>query len=204
MTSILPADSPEAHEVAAAALAAGGLVVLPTDTIYGIAARLDRPAALEALFVAKARPPGLALPVLVASAAGARSLGVFSPSADALASAWWPGALTLVVARRAGLDAPLGGDGATIGLRVPALAETRALLQRTGPLATTSANRSGAPTPPVIGDIVAVFGEAVAVYLDGGPAPGGLGSTVVSVVGERPQILREGALPGAGVLAVLA
>ena len=204
MTSILPADSPEAHEAAARALAAGGLIVLPTDTLYGIAARLDRPAALDALFVAKARPPGMALPVLVASAAGARSLGAFSPAADALASAWWPGALTLVVPRRAGLDAPLGGDGATIGLRVPAREDTRVLLERTGPLATTSANRSGAPTPRLIGEIVAVFGEGVAVYLDGGPAPGGLGSTVVSVVGERPQVLREGALPAAEALAVLA
>lgn len=179
-------------------------MVLPTDTIYGIAGRLDRTDALKALFVAKGRPPDLALPVLVASARDAGLLGVFSPAADALAAAWWPGALTMVVPRRPGLAAPLGGDEATIGLRVPALAATRTLLERTGPLATTSANRSGAPTPGEIGAIVAVFGEAVAVYLDGGPAPGGLGSTVVSLVGGQPVVLREGALPGVEVLSALA
>lgn len=196
MSRILVAGSPGALAAAADALAAGLLVVIPTDTVYGIAARPDRPQALAALFAAKARPASLALPVLAADPGQAALVGRLDGLAGVLATAFWPGPLTIVVARAAGFDADLGGDGQTVGLRVPAHDEVLALLAATGPLATTSANRSGEPTPPSAGEVATVFGASVAVYLDGGPAPGGAGSTVVSVVGDALSVLREGPISG--------
>lgn len=200
---ILPVGSPGALVLAAESLAAGHLVVLPTDTVYGIAARIDRPEALRALFAAKGRPPARALPVLAASAGQARSLGRMDGMAMSLAGAFWPGALTIVVARMPGMDADLGGDPATIGLRVPDLAGIRALLEQTGPVATTSANRSGEPTPERIQGVAQVFGDSVAVYLDGGAAGPSGASTVVSVADESLTVLREGALEVSVILEAL-
>jgi len=174
--------------------------VLPTDTVYGIGARLDRPAALAALFGAKGRPRSLPLPVLVAGVDQARALGVFGGAAQRLAAAFWPGPLTIVVPRLESLRADIGGDGTTIGVRVPDHAGVRALLELTGPLATTSANRSGEPTPPTVEGVAGVFGDAVAVYLDGGTALGGAPSTVVSLAGSTITPLREGALAFPDVL----
>ncbi len=194
MRRILDAGSADALALAARAVAAGELIVVPTDTVYGIAARLDRPAGLAALFEAKARPSSLTLPVLVSGLDQAEAIGVVDGRAGALARAFWPGPLTIVVARRADLEADLGGDGATVGLRVPDRAETLSLLRLTGPLATSSANRSGEPTPPDAPAIAALFGDAVAIYLDGGPASDPLASTVVSTLGDTVSLLREGAL----------
>ncbi|HLH28198.1 MAG TPA: Sua5/YciO/YrdC/YwlC family protein, partial [Acidimicrobiales bacterium] len=116
------------------------------------------------------------------------------------------GALTLVVDRQPGFDAELGGGGATVGLRLPADPAALALLNRAGPLATTSANRSGEPTPGTAGEVAAVFGDRVAVYLDGGPAPAGeaaVPSTVVALTGGTVRILRQGAVPADAVLRAL-
>lgn len=201
---VLPASDPGARETAAGAADRGGLIVVPTDTVYGIAARLDRPDAVAAIFAAKQRPPGLSLPVLVAAADQAGTLGAFDDRAEALARAFWPGPLTIVVARRPTMTADVGGDGATIGLRVPARPDLLGLLARTGPLATTSANRSGSPTPSTVEEILAVFGPDVAVYLDGGPSAGGPPSTVVSLTGPAPVVLREGAVAVEVILATLA
>ncbi len=133
-----------------AALAAlrGELVVLPTDTVYGIGTRPDDHEATARLFDAKGRPRDLELPVLVPTAAAAREIAELDVRAEALASRFWPGPLTLVL-RRAGSsrDWDLGGDPATIGVRVPHHPLALAVLARTGPLAVTSANRSGEPTP---------------------------------------------------------
>ena len=192
MSSILAAGSPGAPATAAGALAAGQLVVIPTDTVYGIAARPDRPAALAALFAAKARPANLALPVLAADPRQAAGVGRLDGLAGVLAAAFWPGPLTIVVARAPGFDADLGGDGASVGLRVPAHDEVLALLALTGPLATTSANRSGEPTPATAAEVAGVFGASVAVYLDGGRARSGAASTVVSVAGDTLAVLRAG------------
>ncbi|MGH2718737.1 MAG: L-threonylcarbamoyladenylate synthase [Actinomycetota bacterium] len=206
MTPILPAGDPASLDQAARALEQGQLVVLPTDTVYGLAARPDRPEALSAIFQAKGRPGGLALPVLAGSIEDAAALGVLTEEARALAEAFWPGALTLVVDRQPGFGAALGGDGVTVGLRMPADASALALLRRAGPLATTSANRSGELTPGTAEGVAAVFGNQVAVYLDGGPAPAGEAatpSTVLGLTGGSLKILREGALPASAVLAVL-
>jgi tRNA threonylcarbamoyl adenosine modification protein (Sua5/YciO/YrdC/YwlC family) len=176
---------------------------VPTDTVYGIAARLDRPAALAALFEAKARPPGLALPVLVADVDRARTLATLDDRAEALAAAFWPGALTMVLARHPLLTASIGGDGTSVGIRVPNHPALSPLLAQTGPLATSSANISGRPTPDHIDEIHAQFADAVAVYLDGGPASAGPPSTVVRLTDQTPVLLREGAVPFAVVLGVL-
>ena len=203
MNPVLDAADPAARRAAAAAVEQGRLIVVPTDTVYGIAARLDRPAGLAAVFEAKARPSGLALPVLVSGLDQARALALLDERAEALAGAFWPGALTIVLARTSSLTTIIGGDGTSVGLRVPDHPALALLLAETGPLATSSANTSGRPTPDTIQEIQATFGDAVAVYLDGGPARAGPPSTVVRLTGPEPVLLREGAVPFTEILQVL-
>lgn len=203
MSAVLDATDPAARRAAAAAVERGRLIVVPTDTVYGIAARLDRPAGLAAIFEAKARPPGMALPVLVSGLDQARALALLDGRAEALAGAFWPGALTIVLARTASLTATIGGDGTSVGLRVPHHPAVALLLAETGPLATSSANTSGRPTPETIEEIQATFGDTVAVYLDGGPAQAGPPSTVVRLTGPEPVLLREGAVSFTEILQVL-
>jgi len=180
---------------AAAAALAGRPIVVPTDTVYGIGTRPDDPAATAALFDAKGRPRELELPVLVASRAEAERLGTFDDRARAVAERFWPGALTIVVSRtRASARWDLGGDGRTIGLRVPHHPTALALLVRTGPLAVTSANRSGEPTPKTCEDLVAVFGDAIAVYLCEPEPLAGVASTVVDLSADAPRVLRRGSI----------
>ena len=111
MSPVLDAADPAACRAAAAAVDQGRLIVVPTDTVYGIAARLDRPAGLAAIFEAKARPSGMALPVLVSGLDQARALAVLDERAEALAGVFWPGALTIVLARNPSLTATIGGTG---------------------------------------------------------------------------------------------
>ena len=205
MSPVLDAADPTARRAAAAAAEQGRLIVVPTDTVYGIAARLDRPAALAAVFEAKARPPGMALPVLVANLDQARALAFLDERAEALAGAFWPGGLTMVLARTPSLTAVIGGDGTSVGIRVPDHPVLALLLAETGPLATSSANTSGRPTPDDIDEIHAMFGDAVAVYLGGGPAhaPAGAPSTVVRLTDRTPVLLREGVVPFREILRVV-
>jgi L-threonylcarbamoyladenylate synthase len=180
---------------AAAAALAGRLVVLPTDTVYGIGTRPDDPAATARVFEAKGRPRDLELPVLVSSREDAERIAAFDHRATALADAHWPGALTIVLART-GLSRSwdLGGDPATIGVRVPDHPLARAILSRTGPLAVTSANRSGEPTQGSCEAIVRVFGDAVDVYVCQQEVPPGVASTVVDLTGDEPRVLRRGSV----------
>jgi L-threonylcarbamoyladenylate synthase len=184
----------DAIDDAVAAVRGGRLVVMPTDTVYGIGTRPDDPDATAALFAAKGRPQALELPVLAASREEAERIATFDVRARALAEAHWPGALTIVLRRAepsVGWD--LGGDPTTIGVRVPDHPATLALLARTGPLAVTSANRSGEPTPATCDEVRNVFADAVEVYLcQREPLPG-LASTVVDLTGE-PRILRQGSV----------
>jgi tRNA threonylcarbamoyl adenosine modification protein (Sua5/YciO/YrdC/YwlC family) len=190
-----------AVRAAAAAIRDGALVVLPTETVYGIAARPDDPAATGALFAAKRRPTGLALPVLVGDPAAAFGLGRATRAAEALAAAFWPGPLTLILERTepsAGWD--LGDRPRTIGLRVPDHPLASALIGRSGPIAATSANISGEPPLEDAAGLLRAFGEAVAVYLIAvRPTGGGIPSTVVDLTGERPRVVREGAISLADV-----
>jgi L-threonylcarbamoyladenylate synthase len=198
------APAGEDAEAIAAALRRGSVCAIPTDTVYGLAADPGRPGATEALFVLKGRPPGLALPVLVASAAQAEQLAGpagLSPAARALADRFWPGALTIVVRRRPHLDWDLGGDPATIGLRCPGHPLARRLCRRVGPLATTSANRHGQAPLVSAEEVRAEFGDSVAV-LDGGRCDGAP-STVVDVCDGPPRLLRQGGVPWDEVLGAL-
>lgn len=190
---VRPAGDPGARSAAASALERGLVVTVPTDTVYGIAARLDRPTGIERLFALKGRRREVAIAVLVHDTAQAAAAGRLSGRARRLAARFWPGPLTIVVPRApATQDVPIGGDGASIGLRVPDHADLLRLLAVTGPLATTSANRSGEATPATADGVAAVFGDGVAVYLDAGPASGGAPSTVVSDLGRDLVVIRPG------------
>ena len=195
-------DDPAGRAEAVRVLEAGGIVAVPTDTVYGIAVALSTPGGIERLFAAKSRPPDKAIALLLADVAQAGDIGVLSPSAEALARAFWPGGLTLVVRRRTDRDLPAaltGGELApgaipTVGLRVPAHAAPRALARALGPLPTTSANRSGEPELRDAAAIEAELGDALDLILDGGPSMGGPASTVVDATGDEVRILRAGAI----------
>jgi L-threonylcarbamoyladenylate synthase len=177
---------------AQAAARRGELIVFPTDTVYGIAADPADPSATARLFAAKQRPQDLTLPILVASIGSARNIGVLDDRAERLAAALWPGALTLVVPRTARSAAwELGGDAASVGLRIPDHRLARAVLAA-GPLATTSANRSGAPPATTCEELHAIFGDDVALYVCDDAPLEGRASTVVSLLGPEPEILRAG------------
>ena len=199
---VLPADS--GLDAATDALAAGRPVVLPTDTVYGVAVEPTRSGATDRLFAVKERPRTAALPLLVASLDQALQLsGDLPPTAVALAEVFWPGGLTLVVPRRPGLDLDLGGeDDMTVGLRQPDHPVPVALAQRVGPLAATSANLHGRPTPATADEVATELGESVELVLDGGPCAGAP-STVVACTAEGITVLREGRVPTADVLAAL-
>jgi tRNA threonylcarbamoyl adenosine modification protein (Sua5/YciO/YrdC/YwlC family) len=189
---------------AAAAIGRGGLVVLPTDTVYGLGARPDDPRATAAIFEAKGRPRDLTLPVLVATVEEARRAAVFDGRAARLADACWPGPITIVLPRTErsrGWD--LGGETGSIGVRVPDHPVALELLGRTGPLAVTSANRSGEPPATHTEALTAAFGDRVAVYLTEDAPLVGSASTVVDLLGPEPVILRRGDVDAA-VIADLA
>jgi L-threonylcarbamoyladenylate synthase len=187
---------------AVAAVRRGELIVFPTDTVYGIAAEPADTAATARLFAAKQRPHDLTLPILVASIGDARDVGVLDDRAERLAAALWPGALTLVVPRTArSATWELGGEAASVGLRIPDQRLARAVLAA-GPLATTSANRSGSPPATTCEELHAVFGDDVALYLCDDAPLAGRASTVVSLLGPEPEILRAGDVD-AGVVARL-
>lgn len=177
---------------AVAALQRGRVAVIPTDTVYGVAAA-PTDAGVAALFRVKQRPRDKAIPVLAGGVDDLAGVAELPPAARRLAARFWPGALTLVVPRASGFRVDLGGaDTSTVGVRVPDHPLALELLGRTGPLAVTSANRSGrAPAADVAG-ARAALGSAVSVYLDGGPA-GGEASTVVALT-PRLRVLRVGAV----------
>jgi L-threonylcarbamoyladenylate synthase len=183
----------------------GELIVLPTDTVYGIGTRPDRPEATTALFQAKGRPRDLELPVLVPSVASAAEIAHVDDRAGRLASELWPGALTLVLPRTAESRSwDLGGDVQTIGVRVPLHSLALALLRRTGPLAVTSANLSGSPTPSTCDELRAVFGDIVSVYLCEEVPVTGSASTVVDLAHGEPAILRLGSVDERAISRILA
>ena len=196
-------DDAAGREAAIQVLRDGGVVAVPTDTVYGIAVALDTLGGIERLFAAKQRPPDKAIALLLADVEQASAIGDLTPAATALARAFWPGGLTLVVPRRADVPLPAALTGgalapgavSTVGLRVPAHDAPRALARALGPLPTTSANRSGEPELGDADAIEAELGSALDLILDGGPALGGPASTVVDCTGDAPVIRRAGAIP---------
>jgi tRNA threonylcarbamoyl adenosine modification protein (Sua5/YciO/YrdC/YwlC family) len=193
-------------ERAAAALARGEVVGLPTDTVYGIAALARLPEACTRLCALKERPEEVALPVLVADLD--QALGLIDRSDGsgrglaALARAFWPGPLTVVVRRARAAPLGLGGDPSTVGLRCPDNELVRRLARQLGPLAVTSANRHGDAPCVTAAEVRALFGRAVATVVDGGRCDS-MPSTVVSLTGPEPRCVREGALAFGRVVAAL-
>jgi L-threonylcarbamoyladenylate synthase len=193
---VKPVDA-ESLKEAGKLLKAGQLVVFPTETVYGLGANALDAAAVQRIFDAKGRPGDNPIIVHVASVEAAKKLvSVWPPLADRFARAFWPGPLTLVLPR-----APNVPDGVTAGLgsvaiRVPAHPVAQQVLRAAGvPIAAPSANTSGRPSPTTAQHAEADLGDKVQLYLDGGPATVGLESTVVSLLGTDPVILRVGAVP---------
>jgi L-threonylcarbamoyladenylate synthase len=205
MTARIVPDGADGRASAIETLRAGGIVALPTDTVYGIAVGLRTPGGIERLFQAKQRPPDRGVMLLLEDSTQAAGIGVMGPAASALAIALWPGGLTVVVPQRPDVPLPtaLTGGATTIGLRVPDHAAPRALAAAVGPLPTTSANVSGLSEARDAAEILGQLGEAIDLILDGGPAHGGPASTVVDCSGARPVILREGAIPTSRIARIL-
>ncbi|MGI8686726.1 MAG: L-threonylcarbamoyladenylate synthase [Acidimicrobiales bacterium] len=196
-------DPPPAGAIdqAVRALASARVIGLPTDTVYGLAVDPFSIGAADRLFLLKRRPREVDLPVLVADEGQALDLATAVPrAARRLMASFWPGALTLVLPRRSDLQADLGTDEATIGVRCPSHPVPLALCRAHGPIATTSANLHGEPTVTTAAGVDDVFGDALAVVLDGGTCAGAP-STVVDCTGEEPKLLREGRLAWADVRA---
>lgn len=181
---------------AAETLRAGGLVAVPTETVYGLAARADSEAAVADIYAAKGRPSFNPLIVHVASLDAAREFADFSPQAEALAQAYWPGPLTLVLPRKseAGLAAAVTAGLDTIALRMPAHPVMRRVLEETGlPLAAPSANRSGYISPTSAAHVLTSLDGRIQAVLDGGECERGLESTIAAVRGDGTvEILRPG------------
>ncbi|MEP6638730.1 MAG: L-threonylcarbamoyladenylate synthase [Chloroflexota bacterium] len=205
MSARIVPDDADGRAAAIEVLRDGGVVALPTDTVYGIAVALQTPGGIERLFRVKDRPPDRGIMLLLEDAAQATTIGVMGPAATALATACWPGGLTIVVPQRPDVPLPavLTGGAPTIGLRAPDHAAPRALAAAVGPLPTTSANVSGRPEARDAGEILEQLHNAVDLVLDGGPAHGGPPSTVVDCTGDLPVILRAGAIPIEALIAAL-
>jgi L-threonylcarbamoyladenylate synthase len=201
--SLVPADRAGVAK-AVEVLRAGGVVALPTDTVYGIATTLDAPRGVERLFVIKERPTEKAVMVLVDALDQVADLVELTPWAGALASLW-PGGLTLVLPMRdpSRVPAALTAGQATLGVRVPDHPVPRALARAVGPIPATSANRSGMPDSRSAADVLATLGDRLDVVIDGGPSPGGTPSTVVDCSAVPLRVYREGAIPLARVEAAL-
>jgi L-threonylcarbamoyladenylate synthase len=191
---------------AAAVLRAGGLVALPTETVYGLGADATNARAVAGIFAAKGRPLFNPLIVHVADIGDARRFVILDPRAEALAAAFWPGALTLVLAKSAGCPiADLTTAGLdTVAVRVPSDRVARALIRAAGvPIAAPSANRSGHVSPTTAAHVEADLGDKIAMILDDGPSAVGIESTVVDLSGPVPTLLRAGGVTSDAIEAVL-
>ena len=181
---------------AQAALEEGKLVVLPTDTVYGVAADAFSPRAVQNLLDAKGRGRDMPPPVLVGAPTTLDALAVDIPSwLRSMVEALWPGPLTIVLRQQPSLTWDLGETHNTVAVRMPDDKRALALLKQTGPLAVSSANTTGLPAAQNVDDAEQMLGPRVAVYLDGGPTSSGTPSTILDVTSSTPRVLRSGAIP---------
>jgi L-threonylcarbamoyladenylate synthase len=194
----------EGLAAAARAVRAGRLVVLPTDTVYGIGCDAFNSTAVRSLLAAKRRGPDMPVPVLVGSWSTIDGLVLGVPkAARELIEAFWPGGLSLVLPHAPSLDWDLGSTRGTVMLRMPLHPVALELLRDVGPMAVSSANVSGSPPAASAGEAQAQLGDSVAIYLDGGPSGEPIASTVIDLTGDDPRVLREGAVSTAAVAEVL-
>ena len=197
-------DSEDGVRQAVAALRRGQLAVLPTDTVYGIAADAFSPPAVDRLLAAKGRGRDMPVPVLVGSWRGLDGLAEHvTPSMRSLVETFWPGGLTLIVRAAPSLAWDLGETRGTVAVRMPLHPVTLAVLTETGPLAVSSANRTGLPPATTAEQARGQLGTSVAVYLEAGSTGDAVASTIVDLTGDVPQVRRAGAVDIEALQAVL-
>ena len=197
-------DATDGIAQAVAALRRGDLAVLPTDTVYGLAADAFSPPAVDRLLAAKGRGRDMPVPVLVGSWRGLDGVALaVTPTMRSLLEAFWPGPLTLIVPAARTLAWDLGETRGTVAVRMPLHPVTLSVLAETGPLAVSSANRSGQPPATEVEQARDQLGSSVAVYLDGGSTGEAVHSTILDLTGDRPQLRRAGALPAADLRELL-
>ncbi|HEY9151626.1 MAG TPA: L-threonylcarbamoyladenylate synthase [Anaerolineales bacterium] len=191
-TEIIAADSPNAIRQAMEILQAGGLVAFPTDTVYGVGALAFDGKAVESIYKAKDRPIEKAIPVLIGNAEDINKVASEVPlMAKKLAERFWPGPLTIVVPKHVNLPDSVSATN-TVGVRVPNHVVARSVLRAAGPMAVTSANISGKPSPSTAEEVFEQLNGRIALIVDGGKTPGGVPSTLVDCTGAKPEVLREG------------
>lgn len=186
----------DAVAAATQALRDGDLVVLPTDTVYGVAADAFDPSAVARLLAAKGRGREMPPPVLIADPVTLDALTAERPPSwlQSMLDDLWPGPLTVVFRSQPSLTWDLGETHGTVAVRVPDDDRTRAVLRKAGPLAVSSANLSGSPAATTVDEAEAMLGDTVAVYLDGGPSRAAVPSTILDVTGSVPRVLRAGGI----------
>ena len=203
-TALIPAEEPGAIEEALRVVRDGGLVAFPTDTVYGVGAAAFDGQAVGRIYEAKGRSEEKAIPVLLAGLGDLERVAAEdTPDLRRLAVRFWPGPLTLVVAKHADLPVEVS-PGPTVGLRVPDHPIALGLLAAAGPMAVTSANRSGDPNPTTAAQVLSTLGGRIELILDGGLTPGGRPSTVVDCSQHPPVLLRSGPVSLEAVLDCLA
>ncbi len=192
----LASDAQQQVETGISILKQGGIVVFPTDTVYGLGACADIPQAVERVYQVKERPPNMALPLLLAHTSQISEVAELVPQiAWLLADKFLPGALTIVLYKSNSVSDIITAGGKTVAVRVPAHPVPVALAQGLGaPIVGTSANLSGKPSALTAGEVYSQFGDKIDLVIDGGQCPGGRESTIIDVTGETPVVLREGAL----------
>lgn len=198
MATVLPADR-EGIDQAVACLRLGGVIVIPTDTVYGVVASATDPPAVRRLYAVKRRPDRQPVILLVSGPEQARRLARCDARAIELMQRYWPGPLTLVLPRPAG--ATDAGSQETVAMRAPGHPVALDLLRLlNAPLASSSANQAGEPPPKDAAEVAETLGAEVDLILDGGPAVIGQPSTILDLSGVTPRVIREGSIPGAELL----
>lgn len=191
-TEIIPADDPKSIRRALEVLNKGGLVAFPTDTVYGLGALAFDGTAVESIYFAKDRPVEKAIPVLIGDSADLEKVATdVTDLVRRLASRFWPGPLTIIVPKTPALPAAVSATE-TVGVRIPDHPAAQALLRATGPMAVTSANISGQPSPSTALEVFEQLNGRMELIMDGGKTPGGVPSTLVDCTRSEIKILREG------------
>lgn len=193
-TQLVPQEEPTTFKRAADLLLKDDLIAAPTDTVYGVMGRYDSQAAVERLYMVKQRPRHKAIPILVANPAQMERVvrPPLPPQTAELMEHFWPGALTLIVSAHPSLLPVLTAGQPTVAVRMPAHAWLLRLMEQTGPLAATSANRSGKADALTAQQAAAALAGAVPLIVDGGTVAGGTASTIVDLTGPHPTIVRAG------------
>jgi L-threonylcarbamoyladenylate synthase len=200
---VMQASAPRAIEWAAETLMDGGVIAIPTDTVYGIACSIFSAPALARVYAVKGRSQEKSLPVLVSSLDDLERLAEpFDERIASMLDRFWPGPLTVVLPARPGLEAFLVSERGAIGVRMPNHPLALEIIERSGgAIACTSANRSGEPPARTAAEVAASIGRDIDLTLDGGTAPGGVASTVIAIRQHEFEVLREGAIPAATLFA---